>query len=280
MVTKPTRFSERQLSPQGMMPSPRVLIVDDNPIHASALKRALREPSSVFGRMKCEIDAVEDVVSAQKYLDEDSIDIYFLDLEISERAGEGLLDASVGRDFVGNVVQSTNAGVIVCSNLSARVEAADLLEIGADDYIEKARSGEPGDPRTVAGRTLSVWRRVFQSRPDSLRAKLAHAGRVFLLGGWRFVVGNRTITNQKGKIVRVSPTEHAFLRYLCAVDGHAITSEIFNIDVLDRDRYEVHVRLDNFVHRLRKKFGGDLGLISQGEGTYKLLGVEELRPAT
>ena len=57
-----------------------------------------------------------------------------------------------------------------------------------------------------------------------------------------------------------------------------INSEIFNIDVLDRDQHKVHVRLDNFIHRLRKKFDGKLELTSQGDGMYKLLDVKELKP--
>jgi DNA-binding response OmpR family regulator len=261
-------------SPQAMLPSPRVLIVDDNPAHASAVKRALRDPSSMFGRLNSEIEVVEDLASAREYLRGDSIDIYFLDLEISEKVGEGLLDASVGRAFVGDVVKMTNAGVVVCSSLAHDTEAATLLEAGADDYVEKTYG-----PDVIAARTLSVWRRTLQSRPEtSQRLKFAHAGRTFILSGWRFVVGNRTLTNFKGSSIKISPTEHAFLRYLSAVDGHTIDSEIFNIDVLDRDRHKVHVRLDNFVHRLRRKFGGELEIVAQGGGFYKLLDVREIKP--
>jgi DNA-binding response OmpR family regulator len=274
MVTGPTKNPGRGLLLEDMLPSPRILIVDDNPIHASGLKRALQDPSSLIGRLKCEIDAVEDLATARRYLREDSIDIYFIDLEISEKAGQGLLDASVGRDFVRDVVQSTNAGVIVCSSLSAETESVELLEVGADEYLEKTSA-----PDVVAARALSVWRRTVQSRPASSQSvKLAHVGRTFELSNWRFVVGNRSVTNLDGTTIRLSPTEHAFLRYLCAVDDHSIDGETFNIDVLDRDRHKVHVRLDNFVYRLRKKFEGKLDLIGQGDGVYKLLAVRELRP--
>lgn len=259
---------------ENMLPSPRILIVDDNLAHASAVKRALRDQSSVLGRLRCEIEVVEDLVGARQYLREDSIDIYFLDLEISEKAGEGLLDPSVGRAFVSDVVRTTNAGVVVCSSLSHETEAAALLEAGADDYVEKTSS-----PDIIAARTLSVWRRTLQSRPEESRAlRLAHVGRTFILSGWRFVVGNRTLTNFEGSSIKISPTEHAFLRYLAAVDGHLIDSEIFNIDVLDRDQHKVHVRLDNFIHRLRKKLGGELEIIPQGNGYYKLLDVREIKP--
>jgi DNA-binding response OmpR family regulator len=273
MVENPPRASGREHSPDDIFPSPRILIVDDNPIHASAIKRALRDPSSTIGRLKCEIDVVEDLTAARQYLREDSVDIYFLDLEISEKAGEGLLHASVGKDFVRDVVRTTNAGVIVCSSFAAETEAAELLEVGVDDYVEKTSA-----PDVIAARTLSVWRRTLQSRPASSQTvKFAHVGKTFALNDWRFVVGNRTVTNVDGPSVKISPTEHAFLRYLCAVEGHTIDSETFNIDVLDRDQYKVHVRLDNFIHRLRKKFDGKLELTSQGDGVYKLLDVRELK---
>jgi DNA-binding response OmpR family regulator len=272
MVVDANKSPKRGLQPEDMLPPPRVLIVDDNPIHASAVKRALRNPAFTFGRLKCEIDAVEDVSTARHYLRQDSIDIYFLDLEISEKANEGLLAPSVGRAFVRDVVQATNAGVIVCSSLSEETEAADLLEIGADDYVEKTSS-----PDVIAARALSVWRRTLQSRPpDAERSRLAHAGRTFRFGDWRIVVGNRLVTHLDGQAIKLSPTEHSFLRYLCAVPSHDIDSETFNIEVLDRDPHKVHVRLDNFVHRLRKKFGGRLELAAQGGGIYKLFDVQEL----
>src|ERR1700686_1005063 len=252
MVANQVKAPGQEHSPEDMFPRPRILIVDDNPIHASAIKRALRDPSSTIGRLNCEIDVVEDLTTARQYLREDSVDIYFLDLEISEKAGEGLLHASVGKDFVRDVVKTTNAGVIVCSSFAAETEAAELLEVGADDYVEKTSA-----PDVIAARTLSVWRRTLQSRPANPQTvKFAHAGKTFAFSDWRFVVGNRTVTNIEGATVKLSPTEHAFLRYLCAVDDHSINSEIFNIDVLDRDQHKVHVRLDNFIHRLRKKFDG------------------------
>jgi DNA-binding response OmpR family regulator len=274
MVAGRSKSSGGEHSPEDVLPSPRILIVDDNPTHASAVKRALRDPSSLIGRLKCEIDVVEDLATARQYLCEDSIDIYFLDLEISESAGEGLLHPSVGKDFVRDVVKTTNAGVIVCSSFPAETESAELLEVGADDYVEKTSA-----PDVIAARALSVWRRTLQSRPaNSQTVKLTHVGRTFVFNDWRFVVGNRTVATLEGETVKLSPTEHAFLRYLCAVDGHTIDTEIFNIDVLDRDQHKVHVRLDNFVHRLRKKFAGRLELTSQGEGVYKLLDVRELKP--
>jgi DNA-binding response OmpR family regulator len=262
--------------PDNMLAPPRILIVDDNPIHASLVKRALQDQSTKIGRLRCEIDVVEDLATARKYLLDDSIDIYFLDLELSEIAGDGVVDISVGSTFVHDVVEATNAGIIICSTFAAETEAARLLELGADDYVEKAY----GDDE-IAARTYSVWRRTIRSRPKSAKAhRFAHNGRKFVFSGWHFVVGNRTLTNAQGAELKISPTEHAFLTYLVVVDGNSIDSETFNVDVLDRDQHRMPIRLDNFVYRLRKKFSGKLELDSQGGGIYKLFDVRELKPTS
>jgi two-component system, OmpR family, KDP operon response regulator KdpE len=272
--------------PEDELPAPRILIVDDKPAHASAAKRALRNPSSNIGRLEPEIDVVEDLATARQYLEEDSIDIYILDLEIAERAGEGLLDISVGTNFVMDVVQATNAGIVICSAFAAETEAAKLLEVGADDYVEKAygldiSAASVKDVRGLdifAARVYSVWRRTLQSRRDASKTlKFAHVGRTFSFSGWQFVVGSRTLTNNEGAEIRLSPTEHAFLRYLLTVDGHSIDSEIFNIEVLDRDQHKTPIRLDNFVYRIRKKFHDRIELASQGNGIYKMLDIRELK---
>ena len=255
------------------LPSPRILIVDDNPVHASAVKRVLRDHSWSTGRLAPEVDVVEDLVAARQYLREDSIDIYLLDLEVAEKVGEGKPDISIGRSFVQDVVTATNAGIVICSSYPAETEAAELLEAGADDYVEKAYSAG-----IIAARVYSVWRRTLQGRRDASTAlRLAHVGRAFSISGWRFVVGNRTLIHADGRCVKLSPTEHAFIRYLVTVDGHAIDGEIFNIEVLDRDRHKTPVRLDNFVYRLRQKFGGQIELASQGDGLYKLIDIKELK---
>jgi DNA-binding response OmpR family regulator len=145
-----------------------------------------------------------------------------------------------------------------------------LLDYGADDYVEKSFGF-----CMIAPRAISVWRRTLLAKPS----KRAHFGRTFLLGSWRFTIGDRTVTDSKGASKRLSITEHAFLRYLCAVDDHAINSEIFNIEVLGRDPHETHVRLDVFVPRLREKFDNTIELPSQGRsGFYRLLDVQEVKP--
>lgn len=272
--------------PEDQLPAPRILVVDDKQSHASAIKRVLRDPSSKIGRLGPEIDVVDDLATARQYLNEDSVDIYILDLELTELAGEGAPDISVGKNFVEDIVRATNAGIVICSTYPARTEAEELLEAGADDYVEKAYDTDISasnlkeiiGSNVLAARVYSVWRRTLQARQGASKTlKLAHVGRAFAFSGWRFVVGDRTLSDASGTEIRLSPTEHAFLRYLVTVDDHSIDSEIFNIAVLDRDQHKTPIRLDNFVYRFRKKLHYRVELDSQRDGIYKLLDLRELK---
>jgi DNA-binding response OmpR family regulator len=256
--------------PEDVLPAPRILIVDDK--DADAIEAALRAPESTIGRLKCEISKVEDITSARSYLRKDLIDLYFLDIGIAEKAGE-TVNREIGKAFVRDVVDGTDAGIIVCTGRAIDTEDTDLLEYGADDYVEKYAGY-----KDFAARTLAIWRRALLSRQKrSIELKHTHLGRTFLLGNWRFTVGNRMVTNKNGDSIKVSIHQHAFLRHLCVVEDHVINGETFNIEVLGRELYGTHVRLDVFVPRLRDKFKETIEIESQGRtGFYKLLGVQEI----
>lgn len=272
--TKPTepRSGITSHRPEHVLPPARVLIVDDKEEYVVAIEKALRHPESTIGKMNNQIISVRNVGDARNYLRHDAIDLYFLDLEIAEKAGQGI-NEEIGKAFVRDVVNGTNAGIIVCSGYHD--QAAELLEYGADDFI-----GKPFGSKIVAAKALAVWRRALFGRPASCRERQqAHQGRTFLLGNWRFVIGERTVTNKNGGSIRLSITEHAFLRHICVVEDHVISSDILNVEVLERDPHGPQVRLDNFVDRLKGKFLETLELSSQGRtGFYKLYDVQELKP--
>jgi DNA-binding response OmpR family regulator len=253
--------------------APRILIVDDDLATASELKRKLRDGNFPLGKMHCEIDVVEDIATARQYLIEDDVDIYLVDLQIWERANKGPKDPAIGRNFVREVVTKSNAGVIVCSALNAETEAAPMLHEGADYYLEKYQNAE-----TFSACVLAVWRRIQQSRPKS-RNTFAHTNRAFLIGQWQFRVGDRLLQNADTKEqLRLSPTEHAFLRHICTLDDHILDIETFNLEVLGRPLHERFKRIDNFIYRLRNKLGDSVQFLSHRDGAYKLLDLRELKP--
>lgn len=261
--------------PEDILPAPRMLILDDSGDFCTALELALSDPKSVMGRLDCSISVATNLEQALPYLRADSIDIYFVDLEIAKRS-DSSPDLSVGQRFVRTASRRTNAGVIVCTNHAQRVDEVELREKGADDFIEKTHSA-----RAITGRTLSVWRRVLQTRAaGSQSAKLAHAGRAFRLGDWHFVVGDRRLKDLSGvrPPVQISPTEHSFLQYVCVIDDHMINGDILNGEVLERHPSEPQVRLDNFKYQLEKKLSHGIKIDSEGKGWYRLRDVQEVKP--
>ena len=249
--------------------APRVLIVEDELQYAVGLMNWLEDwrMPTVHGQIRVQIAA--DLDRAIGYLSNDTIDIFIVDLVLDKMQP----DRKIGEEFIRQVVAQTNAGIIVHTSLSSSdAEAARLLNEGADDYIQK-----PSDVETVRARILALWRRIQLVRPDR-NSLQGHNNRTFVIGDWRFVIGNRTLTNLAGDALRLSPTEHAFLRHICVAENHECDTVNFNLVVLGRQPSEENMRIDNLVYRLRNKLRGSLELISN-EGTYRLIDVKEIKPS-
>jgi DNA-binding response OmpR family regulator len=249
--------------------APRVLIVEDELQYAVGLMNWLEDWRMPTVRGQCRVQIAADIDRALEHLSRDAIDIFIVDLVLDKTQPY----RKIGTEFIREVVAKTNAGIIVHTSLSpSDAEAAELLIEGADDYIQK-----PSDMETVRARILALWRRVQYVRPNK-KSMQGHNNRAFLLGDWKFVVGSRILENSIGETLRLSPTEHAFLRHICVDENHECDRVNFNLAVLGRRPSEQNMRVDNLVYRLRAKLGRSLELISE-EGGYRLLDVRELKPS-
>jgi DNA-binding response OmpR family regulator len=247
--------------------APRVLIVEDELQYAVGLMNWLEDWQMPTVQGQCRVQIAADVDRAIGYLNNDAIDIFIVDLVLDKAQP----DRKIGAEFIRQVVAQTNAGIIVHTSLSpSDADAIKLLNEGADDYIQK-----PSDIETVRARILALWRRIQLVRPTK-KGMQGHNNRTFLIGEWRFVVGSRILTNLAGETLRLSPTEHAFLRHICVDENHECDIVNFNLAVLGRRSFEGNMRVDNLVYRLRNKLQGSLELISD-EGTYRLIDVKELK---
>jgi DNA-binding response OmpR family regulator len=250
-------------------PAPRILIVEDETQYAVGLMNWLEDWRMPTVQGQCRVQIATDVDRAIGYLSGDVIDIFIVDLILDKDQP----DRKIGAEFIRKVVAQTNAGIIVHTSLSpSDAEAAELLNEGADDYIQK-----PSDIETVRARILALWRRIQYVRP-SKKSMQGHNNRTFVIGDWKFVVGSRVLKNLAGETLKLSPTEHAFLRHLCVDENHECDKVNFNLTVLGRRSFERNMRVDNLVYRLRNKLRGSLQLISD-EGAYKLIDVREVKPS-
>jgi DNA-binding response OmpR family regulator len=250
-------------------PAPRILIVEDETQYAVGLMNLLEDWRMPTVQGQCRVRIATDLEQAIGYLSSDAIDIFIIDLVLDK----GQPDRKIGAEFIREVVARTNAGIIVHTSLSpSDAEATKLLNEGADDYIQK-----PSDIETIRARISALWRRIQYVRPASKNMQ-GHNNRTFLIGDWKFVVGNRILKNSARETLRLSPTEHAFLRHICVDENHECDKINFNLIVLGRRPYEQNMRVDNLVYRLRNKLRGSLDLISD-EGVYKLIDVREVKPS-
>jgi DNA-binding response OmpR family regulator len=249
--------------------APKILIVEDNLRYAIELMRALKVSPRAPQSTSFDVDVTHNAADALKYLADDKVDIYIIDLKLDDETdnSEGL---ESGKNLVKQIVEKSNAGVIVHSSLPAETDAAPLLLLGIDDYIEK-----PSKPEIIRAKTLALWRRLQLVRPHFSGAFL-HTNRVFQVGPWRFTVGNRDLKNDAGEINRLSATEHSVLRHLCTVQDHEIDRETFNLAILGRPVQERDRRMDTFIYKLRTKLGDEVRIISKRDGKYKLLSIQEL----
>jgi DNA-binding response OmpR family regulator len=247
---------------------PRVLIVEDNVRYAFELMRVFKDS---LQQNVGDVDIASNVQQALVHVDRDDVDIYVVDLRLPLGESDPKERVESGKALVRRIIEKSNAGIIIHSSIPIGADAEELLKLGADDYLEKGVG-----PEIVRLKIEAVWRRIIMSRSGNT-AHFVHANRAFRVGSWRFTIGNRELTTETGKTVRLSPTEHAFLGHLCTAENHEIDRREFNVGVLGRPAFHEDQRIDNLVYRIREKLDGNIQLISKRDGLYRLMNVTELR---
>jgi|HubBroStandDraft_6_1064221.scaffolds.fasta_scaffold292319_1 DNA-binding response OmpR family regulator len=238
----------------------RVLIIEDNSTYAEKLTQAF---ASNHQGVAFETKVAESELAAHISVQNEEPDVCIVDLQLPEF--NEAPSEEVGERLVKRLSQNTDAGVIVHTGMT-RMDREDFLWGGVDDYIKK---GEPISE--LVARTFAVWRRASRAKkPAMLNKKM----RTFRIGKWLFEEGNRTLLSREGGTARLSPTELAFMQYLCTVDTEIDRRE-FNVAVLARSEHKEDMRIDNLVYRLREKLGGTFQLISRNNGAYKLISIEK-----
>jgi DNA-binding response OmpR family regulator len=261
-------------------PIPQVLIVEDDLHYAFLLRKALQEIDPAYKSAQFDVRVTPDPVEALQFAERDAIDIFVVDLKFRDKNDPENDDAKIGKQLVKSIQEKTNAGLIVHTSEPADESRPELIELGADDYIEKmSRDGDYrvdlGIHQIIKGKLIALWRRVQLLRP-STSILYRHFDRLFLVGSYRFTIGSRLLIGDDGREVKLSATEHALLRHFCTIDGHAVDREQFNFAILRRDKDTEDRRLDNVIYRLRAKLGSTLNIVSDRAGTYKLLDVQEI----
>lgn len=172
---------------QLMMPSPHILIVDDD--------REIRQLLAQFLTQNgYRVSQAADSKAAQKIIAASRIELVILDL---------MMPGEDGLSFFRRA-RSENGDLPVMM-LTAMTEETDRivgLELGADDYVTK-----PFNPREVLARIRAILRRVASTGPATLRSDVNE----YQFDGWRLFVHRRELRSREGIGVALSSGEFDLL---------------------------------------------------------------------
>lgn len=208
-------------------PSPRVLVVDDDP----ALRDLLAEYLSANG---LEVESVGDGTAMRQAIERHMPDAIVLDL---------MLPGEDGLSLARELRTHSDVGILM---LSARGEEMDRvigLEVGADDYMPK-----PFSPRELLARLRALLRRARTTPAGSLQtARETHCFGPFALD----VTAHRLLRD--GSEVRITTAEFDLLRVFVERPNRVLSRDNI-VDLLKGyDRAPFDRSVDIRVTRLRRK---------------------------
>ena len=214
----------------GHMPTPFILVVDDDP----EIVRLLR---SYLEQAGFQVASAANGEMAVTLLGRRRPDLLLLDLMLPDRDGWSLT----------RLIRADAAWrAMPIIMLTARVEDRDKilgLEIGADDYITK-----PFNPAEVVARVRALLRRAQDS--SSGRSPIVQAG------GVRLDVGRRQ-AEVDGQPVELTATEFDLLHVLVDSPGYAFTRSELIERALGYTYEGLERTLDSHIKNLRRKVEPD-----------------------
>ncbi|MBA2463454.1 MAG: response regulator transcription factor [Nocardioidaceae bacterium] len=212
--------------------SPRVLVVDDEPMVREVLARYLERDGFT-------VDLAVDGVDALQHLESVGADLVVLDL---------MLPRLDGFEVLRRLRSRVATPVIMLTARGDQIDRIVGLEVGADDYVIK-----PFSPREVVARVRAVLRRAaVRSAPDESTIEQD----VRRIGSLTIDIGRRLVTRD-GADLRLTRKEFDLLTFLAARAGQTFSRSQLLEQVWDfawtgdASTVTVHVR------RLREKIEVD-----------------------
>lgn len=150
-----------------------------------------------------------------------------------------------GIELMQRVRAQSSCGILILTGRAYLSDRVMGLELGADDYVLK-----PFEPRELVARVRSILR-----RHESAPATAAPAPRqVALFAGWRFNVGNNTLSAPNGEHGQLSTSEANLLKVFVNNPNRILQREqlLGTRDLACTDR-----SIDVSISRLRRKLEPD-----------------------
>jgi len=246
---------------------PRILIVDDNEAFGRELRRALLDNSVAPSEVEFHVETVTDKSNVAHHLDNDDVDIYFVDLRLREAVPYETDEMAMveGLELITNIrTRAPSAGVIVMTSVSSRCGNIETWMRGAHDYVHKSE-----EVAVARAKALTLWRHIQDGRMLK--------GRSFRIGEWTFVPGNRILKRASGESAKLSAKEYALLRHLATAENHQIDRATFAAYGAGQGATDDDRSVDSVKKRLIKKLGDSVEIVQIRDEGYKLISINEIQ---
>jgi two-component system OmpR family response regulator len=225
-------------------PSPRILMVDDDP--------GIRDVVSDFlGKHGYAVETAGDSREMEQVLERGPVDLIVLDV---------MLPGEDGLAICRRLTSSDCPPIIMLSAMGEDTDRIVGLELGADDYLAK-----PCNPRELLARVRAVLRRAEQ------RSSQTGVGAGCEFAGWRLDLVRRELRSPDGVVVNLSSGEFSLLRAFVEHPQRVLTRDQLLDFARGPDSDAFDRAIDVQISRLRRKLddgasGQDLIRTIRNEG--------------
>ncbi|MGV8842663.1 MAG: response regulator [Pseudomonas sp.] len=216
-----------------MTATPRVLIVDDDPVIRELL-------ASYLLRDGYQVHCAETAEQAETSLQEYPVDLVMLDIRLPGKDGLTLTRELRVRSEV---------GIILITGRDDEIDRIVGLECGADDYVVK-----PFNPRELVSKAKNLVRRVRHAQalqPQSETRQLKY------FGDWVLDVDRRRLVAADGSEGLLTQGEFQLLSVLLRNAGHTLSRDQLMDQIRNREWLPNDRSIDVLVGRLRRKLNDD-----------------------
>lgn len=216
-----------------MEETPHILVVDDDPLIRSLLRRYLIGEGF-------RISEAVDGAGLRAALAEGPIHTVLLDL---------VMPGEDGLALARQIRQHSNVPIIMLTGKGELIDRVVGLESGADDYVTK-----PFELRELLARIRAVMRRTS---PPPLPERTAPPGEALLFEGWGLDLVKRELRDPAGAEVPLTAGEFELLRVFASHPNRVLSRDRLIELVKGRDWASFDRAIDTQVGRLRKKIETD-----------------------
>lgn len=218
-----------------MTVTPRVLIVDDDPVIRELL-------ASYLLREGYQVHCAETAEQAEASLLEQPVDLVMLDIRLPGKDGLTLTRELRVRSEV---------GIILITGRDDEIDRIVGLECGADDYVVK-----PFNPRELVSRAKNLVRRVRHAQVLQPQVP-AEARQLKCFGDWTLDVDRRRLVAADGSEGLLTQGEFQLLSVLLRNAGHTLSRDQLMDQIRNREWLPNDRSIDVLVGRLRRKLNDD-----------------------